>query len=77
MHDLCGFAPDGGTILDPFCGSGSTLVGALRRGQRAFGIEMQAEHVQTSRDRCEAELRGLSLKDARNGQRSILDIGAK
>jgi site-specific DNA-methyltransferase (adenine-specific) len=73
MYAICGFAPDGGTVLDPFVGSGSTAVGALRRGQRAFGIEMQAEHVQTSRDRCEAELIGLSLKDARNGQRSIFE----
>jgi hypothetical protein len=73
MMDLCGFAPDGGTVLDPFVGSGSTAVGALRRGQRAVGIEMQAEHVQTSRDRCEAELIGLSLKDARNGQRTLFE----
>lgn len=73
MVDLCGFAPNGGSILDPFVGSGTTVVAALRRGQRGYGIEMAEEHVRTARDRCEAEVCGLSLRDARAGQRGLFE----
>jgi hypothetical protein len=32
--------PDSGTVLDPFCGVGTTLVEALQRGHRAIGFEI-------------------------------------
>ena len=36
--------PPGGTVLDPFCGSGSTLQGAFDEGFNAVGIEREAEY---------------------------------
>jgi DNA modification methylase len=37
--------PDGGTVLDPFCGSGSTGAAALLEGRRFLGIEREGRYV--------------------------------
>lgn len=44
MQELCGIAPPGAVILDPFAGSGSTLVAARNRGQHFLGFEINAEY---------------------------------
>jgi DNA modification methylase len=46
------FLPDGPhTVLDPFCGSGSTLLAAQRRDKSGVGIELSAEYVALARQR--------------------------
>lgn len=37
---LSEYAPQNGIILDPFCGSGTTLVEASTRGNRSYGVEL-------------------------------------
>ena len=37
--------PPGGTVLDPFAGTGSTLLAADRLQFNAIGIEQSAEYV--------------------------------
>jgi DNA modification methylase len=39
----CG-CPPGGTVLDPFVGSGTTMAVALRLGRHALGIELHPEY---------------------------------
>ena len=38
-------------MLDPFCGSGSTLAAALELERRFIGIDIDATHCQTARKR--------------------------
>jgi DNA modification methylase len=43
--------PPGGLVLDPYCGSGTTGVAALRRGRRFLGMELQPRYVEMARER--------------------------
>ncbi|MGB4274855.1 MAG: site-specific DNA-methyltransferase, partial [Bacillota bacterium] len=43
--------PPGGIVLDPFAGSGSTLVAAKREGVQYIGIEREAEYVEIAKAR--------------------------
>lgn len=47
--------PPGGTILDPFSGSASTGIAAIRNGWNYIGIDAVEEYVDMSRLRLEAE----------------------
>jgi DNA modification methylase len=38
-------APDGGVVIDPFAGSGTTVVVARRHGRSAGGFDIHADHV--------------------------------
>jgi DNA modification methylase len=43
--------PTGGVVLDPFCGSGTTLVAARECGRPCIGIEMEEAHCRIIVDR--------------------------
>lgn len=52
MRYLCRLVtPRGGTVLDPFAGSGSTLLAADREGFDAIGIEMNPQYAEMARRR--------------------------
>jgi len=50
------------TVLDPFCGSGSTLVAAKRLGRHFIGFDISAEYVKVARDRLKPDLFDNNLK---------------
>lgn len=43
--------PEGGIILDPFCGSGTTCVAAKESGRHFLGFELNAEYCKIARQR--------------------------
>jgi site-specific DNA-methyltransferase (adenine-specific) len=47
------FCPKGGLVLDPFCGSGSTLLAAKILGRRYLGIELEAKYADIAKARLE------------------------
>jgi site-specific DNA-methyltransferase (adenine-specific) len=54
--------PPGGIVLDPFAGSGSTLVAAVTEGMQFIGIEREDDYVKIAQRRVDAALKRTESK---------------
>ena len=57
MRDLVKIAPVGGTILDPFAGSGTTLVAATMEDRKAIGFEFTPAYCDVASERIRNSVR--------------------
>jgi len=60
-EDLCKIpilatCPPGGIVLDPFCGTGTTMSVASQLGRQSVGIDLSHAYIQYARERCETLL---------------------
>jgi DNA modification methylase len=49
---LAGCRP-GGTVLDPFCGTGTSLLAANQTGRRGVGIDLNGDYLKLALERCQ------------------------
>ncbi len=63
--------PVGGTVLDPFFGSGTTGMVAGLHGRRYAGIELNAEYCEIAKRRVTAAATGLSNAEQLSGQQTL------
>ena len=52
---LLAACPEGGTVLDPFMGSGTTAVVAARNRRQFIGFDISPEYVDIANERVEKE----------------------
>jgi DNA modification methylase len=59
--DLCrrpllATCPPGGIVVDPFCGTGTTLLAARHLGLKSVGIDISRQYLELSQQRCNSLL---------------------
>jgi site-specific DNA-methyltransferase (adenine-specific) len=57
-EDLCKIpiaatCPAGGIVLDPFCGTGTTMLVAFKSGKKSIGIDVSLDYLKIAEERCQ------------------------
>jgi site-specific DNA-methyltransferase (adenine-specific) len=71
MERLVTVAPMGGLVVDPFAGSGTTVVAGLRQGRRVIGVEISREWAELARERVRADASGSDYAARASGQQAL------
>lgn len=58
------FSFSGDTVLDPFCGTGTTSLAALRTGRNSIGVDIDSDYVKIAKERLTRELVTLHGRNA-------------
>ena len=64
------------TVLDPFCGSGTTMIAALRNGRNSIGIEIDSEYCRMAARFLKAETGNLFSTERLQFERTTAEGGA-
>lgn len=51
LNPIAATCPEGGVVLDPFAGTGTTLVAARRLNRRGIGIDISPKYIELSAER--------------------------
>ena len=62
------FCPEGGTVLDPFSGSGTTVAAAVAAGRNGIGYDVREDQVWLG----ETRLLGLTVAERKDGQQLLV-----
>jgi len=70
---------EGDTILDPFCGSGTTLVAGKLKNRKVIGIDISKEAIKITKQRLNNPIKSESnlLKKGKNAYKNINDMVEK
>ena len=68
-------APPGALVLDPFTGSGTTGIAAVKAGRRFVGVELNPAYADLARERIGAVEALSSVEDTRRGQVPLFGVG--
>lgn len=75
MQWLCRLVtPEGGTVLDPFMGSGSTGKACRAEGFRFIGIEREEEYMKIAQARLGAKSKAATKKSRESGTRTLSEL---
>lgn len=65
----------GDTVLDPFCGSGTTMVAALKAGRNSIGVEIDPEYSRMVARNLKVEITNLFSNETFIFEKAIIEHG--
>lgn len=77
LRQLVKVVPKGSRILDPFAGSGTTLVACELEGRTGLGFEIEPANVEIANERIRAAREGIDAKAALEEQRALFAAAAE